>query len=116
MTDESSPVVRFTERKVVTTPVPGIDYHLLLPQNKRPDLEFLLIVYHKGGSTMVMKNHAGVEFGVVMKGELTVEYDEAIHVLHPGDSIYIECDKPHIVRNSYDGDTEAIWVEVLRTR
>jgi transcriptional regulator with XRE-family HTH domain len=108
---ENSPVIRAAERKTIVTAVPGIEFHMLLPSGKKERVEFFHQVYHKGGSTLEPKNHSGIEFGVVLKGELTIDYKGEIYVLKPGDSIYMECENLHVISNSFDGDTETFWVE-----
>jgi transcriptional regulator with XRE-family HTH domain len=107
----SSPVVRREERKTIITAVPETEFHMLLPSTKKERVEFFHQVWHKGSSTLQPKNHSGIEFGIVLKGELTIDYRDKVYVLRPGDSIYIECENMHVVTNSFDGDTETFWIE-----
>jgi quercetin dioxygenase-like cupin family protein len=64
----------------------------------------------KATSGETMYRHFGQEFIMVIKGTMEITLNDAIYVLHKGDSIYFNANTPHSFKNLSKDDTEAIWV------
>jgi transcriptional regulator with XRE-family HTH domain len=111
--DESSPVVRASERRTLDMPTPvGVDaLHQLLTPTLRNALEALWIEAPPGYDTSDTPfTHPGEEFGLVLSGHHEVTVDGVAHQLGPGDSITYPSTSPHSYRNSGSEVVKAIWV------
>ncbi|WP_445398468.1 helix-turn-helix domain-containing protein [Streptomyces sp. LE64] len=78
-------------------------------------VDFLEIVYEPGGSSDEDDHpvdHPGVEYGVVVEGELTVDVDAESHTLGPGDSVAFDSGLPHLFRNTGTSTARAVWFVV----
>jgi transcriptional regulator with XRE-family HTH domain len=105
-------VVRPETRKVLIDPARGnVRWELLSPDLQR-QMEVVYMTLEPGA--MVGEEewlvHAGEECGIVMSGELAVEFEQETFRLAAGDSLYFPSTRPHRVRNVSDGPTTAIWV------
>lgn len=75
-----------------------------------PDAEFLEVVYAPGTAAPPEHiHHQGREYGVVLRGVLSVEVAGATDQLHPGDSIVFDSALPHRFWNAGDEEVRAIW-------
>lgn len=45
-----------------------------------------------------LSNHDGQEFIFVLEGEVRVQVEKEIEILHPGDSVYYDSFRPHLVK------------------
>jgi transcriptional regulator with XRE-family HTH domain len=102
------------ERKVVVLDGgEGIRFSLIC---SHADLgsELLFIEYPPGSSTGKDKyRHEGAEGGYLLKGELTVEIEDAIYQLQAGESITFRSDFMHRISNMGESTAEAIWVNSI---
>jgi mannose-6-phosphate isomerase-like protein (cupin superfamily) len=62
-----------------------------------------------GASREYLPTHPGEEFGLVLKGQLTVTVGEETFVLEAGDSIHYQALQPHSWRNEGGEECIAIW-------
>ena len=67
------------------------------------------LVCQPGASRDRSPTYPGEEFGLILKGELTVTVGEETFVLKTGDSIHYETLQPHSWRNRGDETCVAIW-------
>lgn len=67
------------------------------------------LVCQPGASRDRSPTYPGEEFGLVLKGQLTVTVGEETFVLKAGDSIHYETLQPHSWRNEGDEACIAIW-------
>lgn len=92
----------------------GVEWMNLTPRENK-DAQFLELHYPVGASSnATMSHHNGREFGLVLSGELTVEFDGDALVLGEGDSIIFDSTQPHRLVNEGVVPVVAIWV-VLNT-
>lgn len=69
-----------------------------------------------GASSEGAYQHPGEEFIHILSGSLEIVLDgDQFFVLNAGDSFYFESKRPHSWRNSFDGETIAIWVNTPPT-
>lgn len=79
-------------------------------------VDFLLVTYAPGGSSSnggTLMRHAGVEYGYLIDGELTLTLGFEEHRLSPGDSVSFPSSTPHQYRN--DGVVPAVGVWYVGT-
>ena len=108
--EDDSPVVRKSERQLSRT-ANGISYYLLTPHLEGTPIEVLYNEFQPHADTEVRIRHEGVECAVVLTGKLEITLDETVYVLNAGDSITIESDRPHRIRNLSDSVSTAIWID-----
>lgn len=58
--------------------------------------------------------HAGVEYGYIISGELTLKLDFESYVLRAGDSFCFDSMRPHLYVNHTDREAQGIWYVVGR--
>ncbi|MCP3888699.1 MAG: cupin domain-containing protein [Desulfobulbaceae bacterium] len=54
--------------------------------------------------------HAGMEFGIILKGQAELLYGTETYQINEGDSVYFPSDVPHLLKNSGDKVLKAVWV------
>src|SRR5690606_29008955 len=59
--------------------------------------------------------HAGVEYGFLISGELTLKLDFESYVLRAGDSFCFDSMRPHLYVNHTDAEAKGIWYVVGRS-
>lgn len=67
------------------------------------------LVCQPGASRDRASTYPGEEFGLILKGQLTVTVGEETFVLKAGDSIHYETLQPHSWRNEGDETCVAVW-------
>lgn len=53
--------------------------------------------------------HIGHEFGLILKGECTLNHEAHEYTLRSGDSVSFPASSPHIIENNTDEPMEAVW-------
>ena len=53
--------------------------------------------------------HIGREFGLILKGTCTLDYEGHEYTLHEGDSVSFAASCPHVLENKTDETMEAVW-------
>ncbi len=53
--------------------------------------------------------HIGHEFGLILKGVCTLNYEGHEYTLHAGDSVTFPSSCPHVIENHSDEPMEAVW-------
>lgn len=77
--------------------------------------EFVVNEFSPGAASDTnRKPHAGHEYGLVLKGRLTIELGSVTHELRAGDSIAFDSTTPHRFFNKGRNDAVAVWVNVSR--
>jgi mannose-6-phosphate isomerase-like protein (cupin superfamily) len=66
------------------------------------------------GASPGLHLHAGYEYGVVLEGELTVEFEHGRYTLGPGDLISYESSQAHRIWNYGKTPARAVWVNLQR--
>lgn len=78
------------------------------PKNKRMHPFFTTI--EPGGGSHGLYSHVGEEFGIVLKGELEIDLDGAIHLVKQNESFYYNSSQPHSWTNPGNEETVVVWV------
>lgn len=77
----------------------------------------LIVTYQPGGSSSVegkMMRHAGLEYGVLLDGRLTLRIDFESYDLEPGDSFCFDSNRPHLYLNQSGQTARGIWFVIGR--
>lgn len=95
----------------------GVLFRRLSPQ-KQDEFEFFESTYPPGATSTAHREflrHDGFEVGTVTAGRLTIEFEEEIVILAPGDSITFPCERPHLMYNADASEVAvATWLIVHR--
>jgi transcriptional regulator with XRE-family HTH domain len=104
-------VQRAAEHQVVET-ANGV-LRRLVQVDPRRGVELVVNEYAPGTASAVqVTHHGGYEYGYVLEGVLTVELQNAVHHLEPGDSIAFESTRPHRIVNDGTVQARAVWVNL----
>lgn len=104
-----TPVVHVTSRPTISLKG-GVSWARLTAQAEE-DAEFLEITYAPGASSGAsMSHHVGREFGLILEGELLLEYGFEQYSLKQGDSIIFDSSTPHRLTNACTKPMRALWV------
>jgi transcriptional regulator with XRE-family HTH domain len=107
------PVVAPSERRRLELDH-GVVWESLVPVEE-PGVEWMVIRYPPGAvSSVKMQRHGGRDYGLVLKGHLTIKLGFVEYVLGPGDSIAFDATTPHQLRNDGETDVEAVWLVLDR--
>jgi len=80
-------------------------------------VEALLITYDPGASSSVdgrLMRHAGIEYGYMLEGVLTLQIEFDTYELLPGDSLHFESSRPHLLANRGVVVARGVWFVVGR--
>jgi len=104
-------IVRADERKAVSRYASkqgqrlGYSYqHLAFDKGDR-NMEPFLVTLEPSDVEDELSSHDGEEFIFVLKGDMEARIGEATEILHPGDCIYYDSTRPHLVTPHGDGPT-----------
>lgn len=82
-------------------------------------VDSLITTYSPGGSSSVegkLMRHSGIEYGLLIEGELTLKLDFETYILREGDSVCFDSLRPHLYENHTDATARGIWFVVGRSR
>lgn len=71
---------------------------------------YLLTIPPKSTTHRGSYGHLGREFGYIMEGNATFQYESSVYELEAGDSISFSASSPHVLKNSGEKELKAIWV------
>lgn len=77
----------------------------------------LIVTYQPKASSSIegkMMRHAGLEYGVLIEGRLTLRIDFETYDLEPGDSFCFDSNRPHLYLNQSDQPARGIWFVIGR--
>lgn len=78
-------------------------------------LEPLLVTYPPGAASSAdgrMVSTAGLEFGLLLSGQLTLRVGFETHELEAGDSVFFERARPHVYSNDGNLEARGVWFVV----
>lgn len=110
---EDKPVIRSFEKNLN---IISNQMHEYVLTNESADLDFLPREYvlfpwmNSEDIDSAIYKHEGVEFIHVLEGILTVNLENAVYDLYPGDSITIHSDKPHNWQNRTNKITRILTI------
>ncbi len=90
----------------------GVVWRGLASMGTGDGADAVLATYEPGASSSVddkHMRHTGVEYGYIIRGELTLKLDFDTHVLHAGDSVCFDSMRPHLYVNHTDAVAEGVW-------
>jgi transcriptional regulator with XRE-family HTH domain len=109
--NQASPIIKKgTHKKIITEG--NVRYSLLTPGSR--DMEVIIIEFPPGSSSGErMYEHEGLECGYLLKGELSIEIEDNVFTMLPGDSISFESYKRHRMTNKGEITAVAVWANVV---
>lgn len=111
------PVQRASEAPVIRMEN-GVTWHGLAVMSAGDHVDGVLASYGPRASSSLDDSHmrhAGVEYGYIISGELTLKLDFESYVLRAGDSFCFDSMRPHLYVNHTDAETQGIWYVVGRS-
>ncbi len=90
----------------------GVAWRGLAVSDGAQGVDALHVSYQPGASSSLDDSHMrheGVEYGYVIRGELTLKLDFDTFVLRPGDSFCFDSMRPHLYVNDSAEVAEGIW-------
>lgn len=118
--DTSSTVARFDVQRAGEGPVIEMENGVRwerLAMAQGGAVEALLVTYEPGASSSIdgrLMRHAGVEYGYILEGVLTLQLDFDTYELSPGDSLHFESSRPHMLANRGAVTARGVWFVVGR--
>jgi transcriptional regulator with XRE-family HTH domain len=107
----TSPVRRLPDQVVVQA-AEGVSRRLVHTDLDN-DLEMVVNEYEPDtSSSRTPVHHEGMEFGLVISGQLTVQLDEVDYLLAAGDGIAYASTTPHVLSNRGTTKAKAVWINV----
>lgn len=82
-------------------------------------VDVILTTYEPGGSSSVegkLMRHSGIEYGVLLEGELTLRLDFDEYTLRAGDSLCFDSLRPHLYENRTEARARGVWYVLGRSR
>ncbi len=76
------------------------------------EVDPLMVTYAPGASSSIEgrpMHHVGVEWVLVLEGELTLQLDLDAYLLSPGDSMQFDSAQPHMYTNRGDVAAKGVW-------
>ena len=107
------PVHRLADQPVIETGQ-GVARRLAIVDDDQ-NVEVVVNEYPPGtASASRPLHHAGHEYGVLLEGMLTVEFEDASYHLRPGDAIGYSSESPHRISNGGARRAKALWINIGR--
>lgn len=105
---DSSPVIRRDERRVIDDEMCRREYLMHLDD---PYLEVAELVVAPGGcSRPLLAKHSGRDYGVVINGQIVVEFEGRTETLRTGDYIAFDADQAHRIVNESKREARVLWI------
>lgn len=107
----ADPVQRFEDapRLVMEN---GVTWRALAAAPRDGGVDALHVHYEPGGASSIdgtHMRHSGVEYGYIIRGELTLKIGFDTYVLRAGDSVCFDPQRPHRYINHTEAVTEGVW-------
>lgn len=106
-----SPLVRANERTKISFPDIQVTYELLTSYLSWKMEGFFARLEPGKGNIARQLREPTEELIFLISGELTIELEDAVYILHQHDSIYFEGTKLRKLTNN--SDEEAVWISVI---
>jgi transcriptional regulator with XRE-family HTH domain len=106
--ESSSPVVRRDERHVIDDEMCRREYLMHLDD---PYLEVAELLLAPGGASRPgLASHSGRDYGVVIEGSITVEFEDGKEHLGEGDYVAFDAVRAHRIVNTSDTLARVLWI------
>lgn len=96
----------------------GVTWHGLAVMRASDHVDGVRATYAPGAASSLDDSHmrhAGVEYGFLISGELTLKLDFESYVLRAGDSFCFDSMRPHFYVNHTDEEATGVWYVVGRS-
>lgn len=90
----------------------GVVWERLCVGSNEGIVDPLMVSYEPGAMSATdgrFTRHSGIEYGVLLDGELTLQLDFDTYVLTPGDSLCFESQRPHLYSNRSSQPARGVW-------
>lgn len=77
----------------------------------------LLVTYPAGGTSSIegrLMRHSGVEYALIISGELTLQLEFSRYTLTAGDSLCFDSSRPHLYLNVSTAECRGVWFNLGR--
>ncbi|MHB8765358.1 MAG: helix-turn-helix domain-containing protein [Deferrisomatales bacterium] len=109
--EEGEPVVtRVAERRDVFLGNWNARIQQLVRSTQGKTMQPFCTVVAPGGGSPESYSHVGEEFGIVLRGTLTITVGEKTYSVGPKESFYYSSREPHRWVNEGDDEVEVVWV------
>lgn len=106
--ESASPVVRRHQRRVIDDELCRREYLMHLDD---PFLEVAELIVAPGGQSRPrLARHSGRDYGVVITGQIVVEFEGRSETLQRGDYIAFDADHPHRIVNQSQKPARVLWI------
>ena len=81
------------------------------------EVDPLLVTYPAGATSSVegrLMRHGGIEYALIIEGELTLQLEFSRYTLHAGDSLCFESSRPHLYLNASRAVCRGVWFNLGR--
>lgn len=95
----------------------GVSWERLAVGDDHGPADAFLVTYAPGATSSVegkLMRHAGVEYGYIMEGELTLQLEFDTFVLKAGDSLHFDSVRPHRYVNDGKSAVRGVWFHLGR--
>lgn len=82
----------------------------LVPSAQKNAMEPILMIINEGGTSGKDLPHEGEEFGLVLKGSVSVFIGKKEYKAAEGDAFYFRSSKTHYIKNIGKSEAKIIWV------
>jgi transcriptional regulator with XRE-family HTH domain len=107
-TTSDSPVVRRSERRVIDDEACRREYLMHLDD---PYLEVAEMVVAPGGASRPkLASHSGRDYGVVISGQVEIEFEGGSETLRYGDYIAFDAERSHRLVNRSSKPARVLWI------
>lgn len=81
------------------------------------EVDPLLVTYPAGATSSVegrLMRHSGVEYALIIEGQLTLQLEFSRYSLHAGDSLCFDSSRPHLYLNASEAACRGVWFNLGR--
>lgn len=82
----------------------------LVPNAQENEMEPILLKLDCNGQSLPIESHEGQEFGYVLKGKVSLVFDDVSYDLKKGETFYLHGKKAHYLENRNNEQCQVIWV------
>lgn len=85
-------------------------FELLVPGSTNRRLEPILVTLRQGQASPKERPHEGEEFGIVLRGRVTLRFGKEVLRLKKGECFYLSAEKEHWLENTSSGEAVILWI------
>jgi transcriptional regulator with XRE-family HTH domain len=108
--EEKDEKIVFTKEEFIEKNSDSVLFRWLIPNAQKNMMEPVLVELEEGASTASDIPHEGEEFGFVTEGEIALSIGKKQYLCKQGEAFYYTANKPHCIKNTYNGTSKFLWV------